>query len=121
MKTPEFWRRISHVVPELLLDASALGKSLELELDFTDRRRRRSLAGLCEDSVLFCQNYDVQRLTALVKGNPLLFKVIAQVTKEWTLSTNQTSQDVRLSPGTISFVFERSWINFASSCLFSQW
>jgi len=78
MKTPEFWQRLSQVIPELFLDSSILG--------------------LCEDSVLFCQNFDVKRLTVLVQGNPRLFKAIVQVMKEWTLSSNQTTQDVRLSP-----------------------
>ena len=29
MKTPEFWRRITQALPELLLDSSALGKSID--------------------------------------------------------------------------------------------
>ncbi|CAF3745071.1 unnamed protein product [Rotaria sordida] len=79
MKTPDFWRRITQVLPELLLDSSALG--------------------LCEDSVLFCQNYNVKRLTEIVEANPLLYKVITQVIKEWTSTSNPTnSNDVQLSP-----------------------
>ncbi|CAF2967734.1 unnamed protein product [Rotaria sp. Silwood2] len=79
MKTPDFWRRITQVLPELLLDSSALG--------------------LCEDSVLFCQNYNVKRLTEIVEANPLLYKAVIQVLKEWTSSNNPTnSNDVQLSP-----------------------
>jgi hypothetical protein len=87
MKTPEFWRRITQILPELLLDSSALG--------------------LCEDSVLFCQNHNVKRLTEIVQANPLLFKVVAQVQKEWTSSSNANStNDVQLSPGTGFFFFD---------------
>ncbi|CAF1260327.1 unnamed protein product [Rotaria sp. Silwood1] len=79
MKTSDFWRRITQVLPELLLDSSALG--------------------LCEDSVLFCQNYNVKRLTEIVETNPLLYKAIIQVIKEWTSTNNLTSSnDVQLSP-----------------------
>jgi hypothetical protein len=79
MKTPDFWRRITQVLPELLLDSSALG--------------------LCEDSVLFCQNYNVKRLTEIVQANPLLFKVVAQVQKEWTSTSNTANtNEVQLSP-----------------------
>jgi len=79
MKTPDFWRKITQALPELLLDSSALG--------------------LCEDSVLFCQNYNVKRLTEIVQANPLLFKVVAQVQKEWTSTSNTTnSNEVQLSP-----------------------
>ncbi|CAF1396366.1 unnamed protein product [Rotaria magnacalcarata] len=79
MKTPEFWRKITQVLPELLLDSSALG--------------------LCEDSILFCQNYNVKRLTELVEANPFLYKAVCQVVKEWTsTSTLSNPTDVQLSP-----------------------
>ena len=56
--------------------------------------------GLCEDSVLFCQNYNVKRLTAVVDANPLRYKVVAQVVKEWTsTSATANSNDIPLSPG----------------------
>jgi hypothetical protein len=29
MKTPEFWRRITQVLPELLLDSSAIGNTVK--------------------------------------------------------------------------------------------
>ncbi|CAF0836414.1 unnamed protein product [Adineta steineri] len=79
MKTPEFWRKITQVLPELLLDSSAIG--------------------LCEDSVLFCQNHNIKHLTEIVQANPLLYKVVAQVIKEWTSTSNTTnSNDLQLSP-----------------------
>jgi hypothetical protein len=100
MRTPEFWRRITQVLPELLLDSSALGtKKLNL---FLFLKRFLYHLGLCEDSVLFCQNYNVKRLTEIVQANPLLFKVVAQVQKEWTSTSNATTtNDVQLSPGKI--------------------
>lgn len=55
--------------------------------------------GLCEDSVLFCQNYNVTRLTETVQANPLLYKAVAQVIKEWTSSSGNGSHDGQLSPG----------------------
>lgn len=56
--------------------------------------------GLCEDSVLFCQNHNVKRLIELVEANPLLYKAVSQVVREWTSTSNSTnSNDVQLSPG----------------------
>lgn len=37
MKTPEFWRRITQVLPELLLDSSALG------IKISSRKRKKRL------------------------------------------------------------------------------
>ncbi|CAF1661419.1 unnamed protein product, partial [Adineta ricciae] len=79
MRTPDFWRKITQALPELLFDSSALG--------------------LCEDSVLFCLNHDIKYLTEIVQTNPLLYKVIAQVIKEWTSTSNTTNaNDIQLSP-----------------------
>ncbi|UJR37631.1 hypothetical protein I4U23_030328 [Adineta vaga] len=79
MKTPEFWRKITQALPELLFDSSAIG--------------------LCEDSVLFCLNHNIKYLTEIVQENPLLYKVIAQVIKEWTSTSNTTNpNDIQLSP-----------------------
>jgi hypothetical protein len=35
MKTPDFWRRITQVLPELLLDSSALGKNIYSDIQQT--------------------------------------------------------------------------------------
>jgi hypothetical protein len=93
MKTPEFWRRITQVLPELLLDSSAIGNTVK---NITQQKRFIHL-GLCEDSVLFCQNHNIKHLTEIVQANPLLYKVVAQVIKEWTSTSN--TNDVQLSPG----------------------
>jgi len=43
----------------------------------------------------------------MVQANPLLFKVVAQVQKEWTSTSNaNNTNDVQLSPGTGSFFFD---------------
>ena len=39
MKTPEFWRRLTQALPEVLLDSSALGKPV-------NRLERRRLSGI---------------------------------------------------------------------------
>jgi hypothetical protein len=42
----------------------------------------------------------------MVQANPLLFKVVAQVQKEWTSTSNAANaNEVQLSPGIIGFFF----------------
>ena len=61
----------------------------------------------------------------MVEANPLLFKVVAQVQKEWTSSGHSTNaSDVQLSPGRASLIviamMEYLWM-FSFSCLFLEW
>jgi len=65
-------------MPEIVLDSTALG--------------------LIQDSILFCENDDIKSLTALVQENPLLYKVISQVLKEWTHTTTGNNSKEQLSP-----------------------
>ena len=105
-KTPDFRRKITQVLPELCLDSSALGNIFSnIENSLSKIEEFLLYLGLCEDSVLFCQNYNVKRLTEIVEANPFLYKVVAQVVKEWTLASNATNSiDVQLSPGKFFFL-----------------
>ena len=79
--------------------------------------------GLSEDYILFCQNHNVKRLTEMVQANPLLFKVVAQVQKEWTSTSNAANaNEVQLSPGIIDFFsfFAIDFLLFRFSGIFSK-
>jgi len=63
----------------------------------------------------------------MVQANPLLFKVVAQVQKEWTSNTNATNSttDVQLSPGSIDSLVQYHFnclVFFSNnSCLLFEW